>query len=143
MRCWHKSLVKYLPKNQLRGQWRECALIARSIKENGTPNHLLVNRVLEYPYCEFESYCDIVQAEMRKRGYRILQKCYDKIHGDRKEVYFGNIFKDWHNAEYLRVCMANLYEKHFFGIGKSRITDEEWQRLCEGYKEITGEDYVI
>jgi hypothetical protein len=52
-------------------------------------------------------------------------------------------FKGWHNKEYLRVCLANLYEKHYFGIGKSRITDEEWQRLCEGYKTITGEDYKI
>jgi hypothetical protein len=39
--------------------------------------------------------------------------------------------------------MANLYEKHRFGIGKSRITDEEWQRLCDGYKAITGEEYKI
>jgi hypothetical protein len=39
--------------------------------------------------------------------------------------------------------MANLYEKHHFGIGKSRITDAEWQRLCDGYKAITGEEYRI
>ena len=49
----------------------------------------------------------------------------------------------WHSKEYLRVCMANLYEKHYFGIGKSRITDEEWKRLCEGYKVITGEEYKL
>ena len=55
----------------------------------------------------------------------------------------NNIFPDWHNKEYLRVCMANLYEKRHFGIGKSRITDEEWETLCRGYKEITGEDYKI
>jgi hypothetical protein len=39
--------------------------------------------------------------------------------------------------------MANLYEKHFFGVGKSRITDEEWKILLDGYKTITGEDYMI
>jgi hypothetical protein len=39
--------------------------------------------------------------------------------------------------------MANLWEKHFMGVGKSRITDEEWQRLCDGYKNITGEEYEI
>ena len=55
----------------------------------------------------------------------------------------GSIFEGWHNKEYLRVCMANLYEKHIFGIGKSRITDEKWARLCEGYEQITGEKYVI
>ena len=53
------------------------------------------------------------------------------------------IFKHWHNKEYLRVCMANLYEKHIFGIGKSRITGEEWNRLTDGYKAITGEEYQI
>ena len=31
----------------------------------------------------------------------------------------------------------------FFGIGKSRITDEEWETLLRGYKEITGEEYQI
>jgi hypothetical protein len=36
-----------------------------------------------------------------------------------------------------------LAEKHFYGVGKSRISDEEWQRLVDGYKQITGEDYVI
>lgn len=49
----------------------------------------------------------------------------------------------WHDPEYLRVCMANLYEKHKYGIGKSRITDEEWRRLLDGYKEITGTPYKI
>ena len=41
------------------------------------------------------------------------------------------------------MCMANLYEKHVFGVGNSRITDEEWETLLRGYKELTGEDYVI
>ena len=53
------------------------------------------------------------------------------------------IYEDWHCTDYLRVCMANLYEKHEFAIGKSKITDEEWQRLLDGYKEITGEEYHI
>lgn len=52
-------------------------------------------------------------------------------------------FKDWHNKEYLRICMSNLFEKHKYGVGKSRITDEEWQRLVDGYKQITGEEYLI
>jgi hypothetical protein len=38
--------------------------------------------------------------------------------------------------------MANLYEKHL-GRGKSRITDAEWERLVQGYKKITGEEYRI
>jgi hypothetical protein len=29
------------------------------------------------------------------------------------------------------------------GVGKSRINDTEWETLLRGYKELTGEDYVI
>lgn len=54
-----------------------------------------------------------------------------------------NVFCDWHNKEYLRVCLSNLYEKHHFGIGVSRITDEEWETLSRGYKEITNEEWVL
>ena len=39
--------------------------------------------------------------------------------------------------------MANLYEKHKFGKGKSRITDEQWKVLCDDYRKITGEDYIL
>lgn len=99
MRCWHKLLIPYLPDNQLRGQWKECALIAYGIDKNGTPNHLLVNRILEYPYCEFETYCDLVQREMQKRGYRITNQSYSRIHGERSLAYCGNIFEDWHTKK--------------------------------------------
>ena len=30
-----------------------------------------------------------------------------------------------------------------FGRGKSRITETEWQRLLEGYKYLTNENYEI
>ena len=35
MRLWHKDLVTVLPRMQLLGQWRECCLIAKSIKGKG------------------------------------------------------------------------------------------------------------
>jgi hypothetical protein len=53
------------------------------------------------------------------------------------------IFRRWHDKGYLRVCMANLYEKYQYGWGSSRITQDEWQRLLDGYRLITGEDYQI
>ena len=56
MRCWHKDLIPVLPKQQLMGQWRECCLIARSIEKHGTPNHLLVNRIMDYPMDHFWTY---------------------------------------------------------------------------------------
>lgn len=155
MRLWHKDLIPYLPDLQLKGQWRECALIADALAKNGTPNHLLVNRVTEYPAEDFWRYFCTVGSEMERRGLKVnfgtVEKVYDQIAKYRstlklKPTAFGKdyqIFNGWHNKEYLRVCMANLYEKYHFGIGKSRITDEEWERICQGYEKITGEQYKI
>ena len=46
MRLWHKDLIPYLPRQQLLGQWRECCCIAKSIHDKGSPNHLLVNKII-------------------------------------------------------------------------------------------------
>lgn len=156
MRFWHKDLIPYLPDLQLKGQWRECALIADALAKNGTPNHLLVNRVTEYPLEDFWIYCEAIVYEMKNRKMvvredtciKILENLYDWkgafcLSPSRvQSARFCGVFRGWHNEEYLRICYANLLEKHN-GVGKSRITDEEWQRLCEGYKAITGEEYKI
>lgn len=144
MRLWHKSMIEFLPDMQLKGQWRECALIAYELKEHGTPNHLLVNRVAEYPIDEFYTYFILVWGEMKKRGFNSsLQSAQRVSQIGGKIVSIKNIFDGWHNKEYLRICYANLFEKYKYGVGKSRITDLEWGRLCMGYKEITGEEYAI
>ena len=156
MRLWHKNLIPYLPDLQLKGQWRECRLIADGLAKNGTPNHLLVNKITEFLAPHFLNYTELVCEEMKKRNFVATEQSINKFsedyaaycHQDKRWLRgIGGqcdcLFEDWHNKEYLRVCMANLYEKHFFGVGKSRITDEEWETLCRGYKEITGEEYVI
>ena len=144
MRLWNFMMIQYLPDNQLRGQWRECALIADGIQKNGTPNHLLVNKVMEYPYDEFATYCGKVQSEMSKRNFAVTLKSTERVYFKPwRYVYDKPIFEGWHDKNYLRICYSNLAEKHFYGVGKSRITDDEWETLLRGYKEITGEDYVI
>ena len=143
MRIWDYRLLPYLPDAQLRSQWRECALIAYGLQKNGTHNHLLVNRVTEYSYDEFATYCCMVKHEMQHRNFQVKSSAEEKIFIQPWKYIKNNLFSTWHNKKYLRVCMANLYEKHIFGIGKSRITDEEWARLCEGYEKITGEVYQI
>ena len=144
MRLWNFMMIQYLPDNQLRGQWRECALIADGIQKNGTPNHLLVNKVMEYPYDEFATYCGKVQSEMSKRNFAVTLKSTERVYFKHwRYVYDKPIFEGWHDKNYLRICYSNLAEKHFYGVGKSRIADDEWETLLRGYKEITGEDYVI
>jgi len=150
IRIWHKSLIPYLPRQQLLGQWRECCCIAKNIAEKGTPNHILVNRIMDYPIAHFCTYTQLVIDEMIKRNYKISNRAintfeyyidiacerldnYNKNHhGDYSTLFFG-----WHNTRYLRQCLYNLEEKH----DCQGITDEEWNALLEGYKNITGKDW--
>ena len=143
MRLWNFMMIPYLPDNQLRGQWKECALIAYGIEKYGTPNHLLVNKVMEYPIDDFLSYCRMVRAEMRNRGFRITRQSDERLELLGTYRYVEKPFEGWHNKEYLRICMSNLFEKHKYGVGKSRISDIEWENLLWGYRQICGEEYVI
>lgn len=136
MRLWHKDLIKVLPRQQLLGQWRECCLIAKEIKEKGTPNHLLVNKIMDYPIEDFYLYIDAVWIEMIARGYyadlfcicKYFPEFRNKTHIDcRRKDYF----KDWHNDRYLKQCYYNLQEKYDCG----GITKEEWiliETACGG-----------
>lgn len=146
MRLWHYELLPYLPDSQFKGQLREVVLIMHQWRDEGRTNHLLINKVMEYPKGDLSTYFVIYEGEYVKRYNKRHDKyiiefvkfCDYLITIKKEEIFIG-----WHNKEYLRVCMANLYEKHFFGVGKSRISDAEWERLCEGYKQITGEEYQI
>ena len=142
MRCWHKFMIPFLPDNQLRGQWRECVLIAKDLQEKGKTNHLLINILENYTHDEFVTYCWYIYQEMHNRGFAVTLASQQKVFSKDWKLSY-NPFENWHNKEYLRVCYANLFEKYKFGRGKSRITETEWQRLLEGYKYITGEDYKI
>lgn len=150
MRCWHKDIIKSLPDLQLKSQWRELVLMAKDLHEKGFTNHLLINRVMSYNVHHFNSYCQIVMSAMIDRGITVTYNSWQKLaeytgfepNGiltvDREEIFDG-----WHNKEYLRICMSNLFEKYRYGVGKSRISDEEWETLLRGYKEITNEVYKI
>lgn len=142
MRLWSWQLIPHLPDMQLKGQWRECVLIAKDLQEKGKTNHLLINILGEYPHNDFMTYCWYVFQEMHNRGFKVTLESQQKVFYKHYQIQAG-IFNGWHNKEYLRVCVCNLFEKYKFGRGKSRITEAEWQRLLEGYKYITGEEYKI
>ena len=123
MRLWHKDLIPYLPKEQLVSQWRECSSIAGAIIKNGTPNHGLVNYVLDYPIEHFVWYSMYVRNEMTRRGYKTTQKVADKIWSliqdpDVKEIIidYKALFKNHHDETYFQICLWNLYEKQIRGI---------------------------
>ena len=141
MRLWHWKLIRVLPRQQLLGQWRECCLIEKEISENGTPNHILVDPVIDYPIDHFISYAKAVCEEMHDRGYYCNHESFckhmfgpDKTANDRRwyiarpGAYIP--FPEWHTKEYFVQCYYNLEEKH----DRGGISDEEWkpiQELCQ------------
>ena len=128
MRLWHWKLISALPREQLVAQWRELSAIAGNMTTKGTPNHILVNKVLDYPREHFISYAFWVRQEMTRRGYRTMDSVWDKIYCTRETDYgeieilpLDELFPGWHNDRYLEQCYFNLEEKYDCGG-----VDEEW-----------------
>lgn len=149
MRLWHFGILEALPELQLRSQWRECVAIAKDLHETGFTHHLLINQIMSYSKEDFNAYCYLVYSAMVTRGFSPTEKSVMKLHEytgfvPREKLYvFDNLYTDWHNKEYLRICMANLMEKYAYGVGASRIGVNDWIKLCDKYKAITGEEYQI
>ena len=66
MRLWHVSLIKYLPRQQLLGQHRECCALRG--KGWGKP-HATVNYVFKYSPSMLYQFHLLVMKEMGQRGY--------------------------------------------------------------------------
>ena len=131
MRLWHKDLIPVLPRQQLLGQWRECCLIARQIEQNGTPNHILVNKVMDYPADHFYSYAQLIFHEMTVRGYKCDWNRLCKYSDWKEIIPLPELFAEWHNDRYLKQCFYNLQEKYDCG----GISEEEWHDInfvCNG-----------
>ena len=132
MRLWHKDLIPTLPREQLVAQWRECSAIAGAILKNGTPNHILVNKVLEYPMEHFVKYSIEIRQEMTNRGYRTMDSVMTKITsvqpGGMTKLTFPaweDVYADWHNDRYFLQCYYNLQEKYDCG----GISPEDWEKI--------------
>ena len=134
MRLWHKALLPYLPLLQLRGQYREVFLVATLLRRQGTPNHILVNKVQEYPLTHLAAYLQAVTAEMEKRQLKYDKTKVAELYsflGEPQAVTYEDIFKDWHNDRYLRQCLYNRQEKAECG----RPDAAGWARIEENFKE--------
>ena len=142
MRLWHKDLIPYLPRQQLLGQWRECCLIAALLAKEHTPNHVLVNPILDYQPEHFEIYCSKIARELIKRGIKLTDEVCKKLEMDLRawRIFLDSelpwdclvsdwdiepdfvIFPGWHDKRYLRQCYYNLEEKYDRGA----IPNDEW-----------------
>ena len=127
MRLWHKDLITVLPKQQLIGQWRECCLIEKNIRKKGKPNHLLVNKIMDFPIDHFLYYCYLVATEMKRRGYRCDENKIFSHYGTYCIASHQKVFRSWHNNRYLKQCYYNLQEKFDCGA----VPEEEWKTFFE------------
>ena len=128
MRLWHTDLISVLPREQLVAQWRELSAIAGAIQKKGTPNHILVNFVLNYDYDNFISYAAEVREEMTKRGYRTMNSVWEKIASLKTnwvKLPHNEIYKEKMNNVYLEICYYNLYEKYLCG----GIEEKDWDNI--------------
>ena len=141
MRLWSKSLVPLLPDEQLRGQWRECCAIASNLANDGTPNHLLVNRILEYPIDHFYTYCVMVRDELCRRRVNVHEETWDNLINNLK-IFCGHdtfsiidknmLFENWMNKSYLIQCITNLREKY----DCNGIELKDWFVLVNGTRNL-------
>lgn len=124
MRLWHESLLKYLPRQQLLGQHRECCALRG--KGWGKP-HATVNYVFNHPYEWLVLYHFEVIKEMDRRGYNVgvvwmnpgyrgkilgmvgNNPCVLQYKADRHKA--GELIYPEHNAKYLQECLDNLKAK--------------------------------
>lgn len=137
MRLWHYKLLPYLDDFHIVSQWRELLAIKGAIEKNGTPNHRLVNKVLDYSISDFKTYCVLVVDEMIKRKIKHSKekrleiwnwhcKLFKNDLYESRPIYFG-----WHNNRYLTQCYFNLQEKADCGI----VSQNAWEQIDKFYKK--------
>lgn len=132
MRLWHTSLIPVLPREQLISQWRELSAIAGAIQKNGTPNHLLVNFIMDYDFDHFISYAKMVRDEMTKRGYRTAEYVWQKMVSLKPDYNLINpyhVYQAKMNWQYFLICYYNLYEKWTCG----GISNEDARKIKAVY----------
>lgn len=140
MRLWHKDLIRVLPRQQLISQWRECIAIARNIELYGLPRHGLVNKVMDYPISHLYLYTDIVVLELLDRGYKVSPVALKKFEDSMRNIDYdyddvveeSELFKNWHNKDYLIQCYYNLQEKYDCGL----INQYDWRRIEATVEEL-------
>ena len=115
VRLWHVSLIKYLPRQQLLGQHRECCALRG--KGWGKP-HATVNYVFKYSPRMLYQFHLLVMKEMEKRGYHGDKIWLDYHYRGRQLGYadyntVGKFFEKYpeHDKKYLAECIDNLRGK--------------------------------
>ena len=137
MRLWHTKLIEALPREHLVAQWRELSAITGKIQTSGTPNHVLVNFIMDYDFDHFISYAYYIRQEMSTRKYRTMNSVWEKIVSLKPDwtlLPLEEVYKRKMNDFYLTVCYYNLAEKYVCGMFDNLDDIQEVYR-----KEVYGE----
>lgn len=119
MRLWHKDLIRFLPKQQLLGQHRECC----ALRGNGWgKKHSTVDYVFTHSYSKLYFYHVLVMREISYRGCKVSPEWLDykyrgKVLGyDTTEFTEPNDLTHYveHNDEYFDECIKNLASKGIY-----------------------------
>ena len=116
-------------------QLRECVAISKSIYEKGTPNHILVNKIMDYPLDHFITYAALVRGEMGNRCYKTMDSVANKIISlkpDWQAIPANELYDQWMDYKYLNICYWNLYEKYNCG----GISQEEWDKIVNFFTNL-------
>jgi uncharacterized protein (TIGR02328 family) len=120
MRLWHQSMIKYLPRQQLLGQHRECCAL-RGLGWN--KKHSTVNYVFKYSQFRLFMFHRLVMLEMLKRNYKVSKEWWIPNYRGAKIGFYNisyespNILNQLikiypeHNNNYLKECLKNLKKK--------------------------------
>lgn len=133
MRLWHQDLIRFLPRQQLLGQHRECCALRGA---GWGRKHSVVNYVFTHDPARLVAYHYKVMDEMHRRGYKpdkawlnpnwrgsTLGECPNWTNPDFVELIYnesGLIYKE-HDIYYLHECIQNLKSK---GIEIEEIKNE-------------------
>lgn len=127
MRLWHQKLIKYLPRQQLLGQHRECCALRG---KGWGRKHATVDYVFTHNPALLVAYHYLVMDEMKRRGYKPDPIWFDCDYRGKElgretcwttistvvEIYTqsfntNKIIYPEHNEEYLQECLNNLKSK--------------------------------
>lgn len=135
MRLWHKDLLPYLDDFHIIAQYRELLAIKKAIDKNGTPNHRLVNKVLDYSLLDFKVYTIKVEEEMNKRNIKHIKSKFEEVMSWKCDKFKpsekNSLYEGWHNNRYLIQCYYNLEEKYDCGI----VSENAWKNINKFMRE--------
>lgn len=136
MRLWSWQLIECLDDFHIVSQYRELLAIKRAIDKNGTPNHRLVNKVLDYSILDFKVYTYLVKHELERRNIRFIKSNITEILEWESEQFNKSrpnkkLYEGWHDFRYLTQCYYNLQEKYDCGI----VSEKAWEKISNYYKK--------